>query len=205
MASRRNATRLPGLRPVGRIPGHATQIQYLRNGRVAYYHPFVQPGGGRVKMIALSNGGVMLKGPHRIHADDREPGFERYTRRNAPRQNPGGGSSILTFALLGGAAWFLLRTPADGSPSLLSTLLSHVTGAALPAPAPAASTLAQQAYLQGPLPPGTYGLASGDSTVPAATSYTPGSNPPPGGWGPFAPLLYGSGYYGPTLAIHPPH
>lgn len=122
-SERGNPSTLPGLRPVGTIPGNATEIQYLRNGRVAYYHPFVQPGGGRVKMIALSNGGVMLKGPYRIHADDREPGFDRYTRRRPTmrgRENPFG-MGLTDLLVLGGLWWFLFRSPGPGQPTLFST------------------------------------------------------------------------------------
>ena len=125
MARRRNSSTLPGLRPVGRIPGHATEIQYLRNGRAAYYHPFTQRG--RVRMIAMRDGSVLLKGPQRIHADDREPGFDRYTGRANRRRNPGG-VDMVTLALLAVAAWFLLRSPGAGQPSLVASVWASWTG-----------------------------------------------------------------------------
>jgi hypothetical protein len=189
MARRRNAN-LPGLRPVGTIPGYATEIQYLRNGRTAYYHPFGQPG--RVRMIALADGSVQLKGTRRIHADDREPGFDRYTRGNPRRANPGGSFGMMELVLLGAAAWFLLRTPADGSPNLLHSLLDSVSNH-LP---PVASAPAPSGFRQLGAPDPVAGPPA--LTTAYAAAVMPQRSP-------FDVLLHGSGYYGAEAAAQPPH
>lgn len=90
---------------IGRIPGYAATVQYFRHGRTPYEHEFGPPSQP-VRMLALSDGSVLLKGTRRIWADDREPGFTRYTRQNPisqrvldwrKRQRPGTIMSRATF------------------------------------------------------------------------------------------------------------
>jgi len=91
------------------IPGRALEIRYVRPGGKHYYHPFTTP----VRMLANRDGSVTLRGRYRIHADDREPGFSRYTRRHrgrnpmARRRRYGGGgkTSYTTLALYGIGAY----------------------------------------------------------------------------------------------------
>lgn len=79
---RSKATLNPGI--VGRIPGHALEIRYQRTGRNAgpYKHPFEH----HVRMYAMRDGSVLLKGSKRIHADDREKDFDQYVHRSHRRR-----------------------------------------------------------------------------------------------------------------------
>lgn len=101
------------VRPVGVIPGYMTEARYYREGenRGHYRHMFKPES--KVKMIAMSDGSVWLRGTRRIHADDKRPGFGRYTGGN-----PNGGgrmasrneSSFVWYVVLGLGLYWILST-----------------------------------------------------------------------------------------------
>ncbi|MGH3055546.1 MAG: hypothetical protein ACRDL7_11275 [Gaiellaceae bacterium] len=98
------------------IPGTATEIRYNRTGSQAgmYKHPFEQ----NVKMYALKNGSVLLKGRRRIHADDREPNFSRYVHpSHGQRRNPrmAKKDNTMMYLGLGLLAVFVLKPGAFGN------------------------------------------------------------------------------------------
>jgi hypothetical protein len=117
--------------------------------------------------------------------------------------------NLMVVASLGAAAWFLMRSPGSGQPSLLSSFLSSAHGVPAPAPAVPLSTLPVSAAPASslpavpppPVPSGSLVISpSGVQSIPTPATdpnyFNPGSVPPPGGWAPFDPLLLGSGYYG---------
>jgi hypothetical protein len=89
-----------------RIPGHVSEVRYYRGGGRHYRHRF-KPG---VRQEILADGSVRLYHPRRpVWADDREPGFERYTEGRM--RNPGGTPTWVWVALGLGAVW-LFTSPA---------------------------------------------------------------------------------------------
>ena len=158
------------------IPGEAVELRYLRTGQMAgpYRHTFKRG----VKLYALNDGSVLLKGRETLHADDRTPGFwRRYgrhrTRRIGTMARPGGGNLMMLagIGLLGWAWW-------SGKLTLPSLLTPRPAGASVQRPGDAAPFLPQPfAYWHNPtttelflagadgLPPGTvppWRLASED-------------------------------------------
>lgn len=102
---------------VGVIPGYMTEARYYREGEHSGHYKHAFKPESKVRMIAMSDGSVWLRGNRRIHADDRRPGFGRYTDGN-----PGGGrmaerkdSSLMWYLILGVGLYALLRAGSAGA------------------------------------------------------------------------------------------
>lgn len=111
-AKKHRALAMRNPKVVGRIPGHALEIRYQRTGRSLpgrYKHPFEHP----VKMYAMNDGSVLLRGTKKIHADDRERDFDQYVHPSHRRRNPmarrSGGGNTGMWLLVGLGAFLLMR------------------------------------------------------------------------------------------------
>lgn len=109
---RRNPSRRAHV--VAMIPGRTTEIRYIREGEHSgpYKHAFSRATD--VRQYAMSDGSVLLKGKRRIHADDRRPGFEKYTHGGNPTMaTRKDDTSVLWWVLIGGLAYWMI-TQAQG-------------------------------------------------------------------------------------------
>jgi len=105
----------------GTIPGRALEIRYQRTGSQPgrYKHPFESP----VRMYAMNDGSVLLRGSKRLHADDRERDFDQYVHPQHRRRNPmarrkrraSGQMGTGTWLLIGLGALLLLRPGSTGA------------------------------------------------------------------------------------------